>query len=279
MKRLIILFFLLSTITSYSQQFEHNYLKDNYKLYKGCLFKIRDDFKMREGVFQNEKLLEKKYYDTKSLETNLPNLKGRIFKVDTIFLIANYPYDPTPIFLLVDTATKEKIYFKYRVTKYDETYNFPFLTSKIPYDKYDFSESITKDIDEFTGLISFNTPYQNSIDGDWNDLAASKEGKKGKYSYFLTLTLTVDELDVERRDVRVLFSDNTQWTKNLKIKIKPDRDADYRYYADILLSPNDINSLLKKRIKKFRIAGFDRDIGIYESDFFRVLLKYLVQAK
>jgi hypothetical protein len=270
------------------QEFEPNFLADDFLLYKGVLFKLQDDpasnftytfyseLKYCESSYDNPPVL---YPDSKyKFNTEKDSLSNRIFRVADIVdktgvSITKPILLEKPIFILEDINSKQKIYYKYD-TRYE--HNFPFNTSKILLDENTVCPEIEKQDDDFTSEIKFNTPYPDNKSQAL--IVLYKHIKNGKPVYYLSLRTYGGTAVVDGIGATVLFSDGTKWSKPIKIGVEAESDG-YEYSAFIPLNQTDLALLSSKKIKKYRLYIFDKDVNTYQANKIKLYANCLKKVK
>ncbi len=266
-------------LKSNAQTFENNFLGDDFMLYKGVYFKLKEDaisgfnHVFYEDIKYCQSLYDKKviYPETKFFfRTEKDSLANKIFLVDKIISKngnvhsgLSSLYD-NPIFILKDTVTKKIIYYKY-----DKQYefNFPFITTKINFDEKAFCTKIESQKDDFTNVLKFNSPISNNY--EISPMIIYKEINDSKSKYFLSLRTNGSTVNVDGTGVIILFSDGSKWTKPVKINVKAGKD-NFIYTAFINLTPEDLNIFSTKKIKKYRLYIYDEIINPSDADKFNI---------
>lgn len=286
---LLLLTFLALGFVGKAQNFQSNYLAEDFLLYKGVLFKINDyeSTDIMYSFYSDLKHCQSKYGDNVlypnpkySFNTLVDSLRNKIFKVldvvDKTGTSITKPlsfYLEKPIFILEDMATKQKIYYKY---DFQYEHSFPFSTTQIPLDEDSICSELEREIDDFTNEIKFSTPYPNRKSQAVTVLY--KHIKNSKTSYYLSLHVRGQTVVVNGVGATILFTDGTKWSKNLKISVDADSDG-YDYNAFIPLNQADLTILATKKMKKFRLDIFDEDVNIYQADKINYYIKCLKKAK
>jgi hypothetical protein len=203
---------------------------------------------------------------------------NRIFKVDDIVDKNGNPYNSSPIiekpiFIIRDTSSKQIIYYKY---DYDYESNFPFLTPVDVLNETKLCPKIEKNIDEFTGLVKFNSPLRNGH--SIANVIFYKEINKTRTVYYLSLHTKGSTVVVDGTGATILFSDGTKLTKQIKIDVKPE-ESGFDYSTFISLTLNDLNVLTEKKIKAFRLYIFDEDVSLVDAYRFKVYANCIKKAK
>ncbi|MBA0885348.1 hypothetical protein [Flavobacterium undicola] len=292
MRKCILLFIVSLTFLNIRGQatFEHNYLGEEFTLYKGSLLKLIDnpisgfnyafypDLKYCQSAYDNNVI----YPDTKyNFVTVKDSLKNRIFVVEDIIdktgkewnEASKTDYFAKPLFVLKDTLSGQKIYYKY-----DKEYehNFPFNTSKINYPTDYFCSKIDKQIDEFTNEIKFSSPIMS--DRQLSPTIIYKYINKGKSVYYLSLRTYGSTVNVNETGVIILFQDGTKWSRASKIDVEAESNS-YQYSAFITLTPADLITFSTKKIKKFRLYIYDEEVNSSDAEKFKLYTKCIKTAK
>lgn len=291
-RRLLFLFVLGTTLLKVQAQttFEHNFLGDEFSLYKGVLIKLIDnpisgfghtfysDLKYCQSEFDNNVI----YPDTKyNFNTVKDSLMNRIFLVENIVdktgqvwnESSNTDYFAKPLFVLKDTVSGQRIYFKYD-KKYEDS--FPFNTSTINYPADYFCSKIEKEKDEFTNELRFSSPLMNGR--QISPMTIYKYINKGKTVYYLSLRTNGSTVNVNKSGVIILFQDGTKWTRASKIDVEAGSNG-FEYSAFITLTPTDLTTFLTKRIKKFRLYIYDEEVNSSDADRFKLYTECIKKAK
>jgi hypothetical protein len=280
-KTFLLLIIIIICIKLNAQNFEHNYLGKDFLLYKGALFKLKDDaisgfnhtfyadLKNCQSSFDDNVIYPEKQYYFKTTKDSLTN---RIFIVENIIDKSGKSLDNSstekPIFILKDSISKKMIYFKY-----DEEYehNFCFNTSKIKYDESNFCSKVERQVDDFTGEITISSPRITG--GKLSPIIIYKYVKKGKPTlYYLGLRTYGSTVNVYEKGVTILFDDGTKWYKQSKIDVQADNNG-FEYSAFILLNASDLLTFTTKKIKKFRLYIYDGAINTSDADKFNLFIK------
>lgn len=289
MKNIIfIIVFCIVAGKSMAQKFTENYLADDFKLYKGLLLKLNPQAISGFGHSFYEKMdyvqsmydgrviyPEKKY----TFNTQKDSLLNRIFRVQNIVNKSGADYNgetylEKPIFVLQDTVSKQLIYYKYDA---EYEHNFPFLTSPIKYDEQELCSRIERDVDEFTGKITINSPMSSGH--SISNVILYKNILKGKIVYYLSLRTIGSTLNVREKGVYIIFSDGTKWSRPTEeIEVEADKNG-YEYSAFITLSANDLLTFSGKGIRKFRLFIYDESVNSADADKFKTYVKCVRKAK
>jgi hypothetical protein len=283
--RILTFFTLISFQNSYSQVFEERFFGSNIELYNNVVFKLKDDptLKLTHMLYNSlgalnrygDVIFPEKYDPTQS---NKDSLKKRIFLVEKIIDKYGRPYtgeniDDYPIFILNDTLKNERAYFRY-----DESYlsNFPFLILRNPASVGALCKQITKEVDEFTGEIKFNTPTL-SVKNTY-PMSLTKVIKNGKATYSLYLSTNGYGAHVDGEGVRILFTDGSKWVKTAPIDVDVVGN-EFSYSAFLKLSTADVALFATKQVKKFRLYIYDREVVATDAKDFMVFANCLKSAK
>lgn len=291
-KRFLLLLVLWTTFLKVQAQttFEHNYLGDEFSLYKGVLLKLIDnpisgfdhtfysDLKYCQSAYDNNVI----YPDSKyNFVTVKDSLKNKTFLVENIIDKTGQEWNETsktdyfakPLFVLKDTLTGQKIYYKY-----DKEYehNFPFNTSKINYPADYFCSKIEKEKDEFTSELKFSSPLMNGR--QISPMTIYKHINKGKAVYYLSLRTSGSTVNVNETGVIILFQDGTKWTRASKIDVDAGSNG-FDYSTFITLTPADLSTFSTKKIKKFRLYIYDEEVNSSDADRFKLYTECIRNAK
>jgi hypothetical protein len=291
-KKLLLLIVLGTTFLKVQAQttFEHNFLGDEFYLYKGVLLKLIDnpisgfghtfysDLKYCQSSYDNNVI----YPDTKyNFNTVKDSLMNRIFLIENIVdktgqewnESSKTDYSAKPLFVLKDTLSGQKIYYKY-----DKEYehNFPFNTSKITYPADYFCSKIEKEKDEFTNELKFSSPLMSGR--QISPMTIYKHINKGKSVYYLSLRTNGSTVNVNESGVIILFQDGTKWTRASKIDVDAGSNG-FDYSAFISLTPADLLTFTTKKIKKFRLYIYDEEVNSSDADRFKLFTECIKNAK
>lgn len=274
--------------TLIAQTFKENFLGDDFMQYKGAYFKLKDnaisgfshafydDLKYCQKSYDNNVI----YPDTKyKFNTVKDSLVNRIFLVEDIIgkdgnTFSGGAYFDKPIFLLRDTTSNQAIYYLY-----DKQYehNFPFLTSQITIDINALCSKIEKRTDDFTNEVTINNPI---IEGrQISSMILYKTVKSGKVSYSLSLRTYGSTVNVGETGVIILFDDGTKISKpTVKIDVDTDEKG-FEYSAYIPLTETEVKSLTTKKIKKFRLYIYDKEVSPGFAEKFTYYVKCVMEKK
>jgi len=284
----LLLTLILICITSNAQKFEHNYLGQDFLLYKDAFFKLKEDaitgfsysfysdLKYCQARYDNNVIYpEKEYY----FNTAKDSLVNRLFIVENIIdkngqTLVNSSSDE-PIFILKDSISKQLIYFKYN--KKSE-HDFCFNTSKIKYDESIFCTKVERIVDDFTGEVKISSPIM--IGEHLSPILIYKFLKKGKATlYYLSLRTSGSTLNINKNGVTVLFEDGTKWNKQ-QAKVNVDANSNgYDYSAFIQLNDAELITFITKKIKKIRLYIYDENVKPSDADKFRLFVKCIKTTK
>jgi hypothetical protein len=270
-----------------AQTFENNFLGEDFLRYKGVYLKVKEDatsslsyafygnLKYCQSSFNNNVI----YPDTKdNYITIKDSLVNRIFVVDNIVdrngksISDSNEVLYNPIFILKDTTTNKIIYYLY--DKSNE-FNFPFITSPIP--KKDLCSLIIRDVDDFTDEISLRSPYSND-NLQMYPMAIIKTISKTKTTYYLSLLAIGQTVSLFEKGVIILFDDGTKWTKPNEIDVEATENG-FEYRAFITLSLADLTTFSTKKIKKYRLYVYDKEVNSNDADNFKIYTKCIKEAK
>ena len=270
--------------------FEHNYLGEEFSLYKGVLLKLIDDpisgfdhafysdLKYCQSAYDNNVI----YPDIKyNFVTVKDSLKNKVFLVEKIIdktgqernESSKTDYFAKPLFVLKDTVSGQRIYYKY-----DKEYehNFPFNTSKINYSADYFCSKIDKMTDEFTNEVKFSSPLMSGR--QLSPMIIYKNINKGKVVYYLSLRTYGSTVNVNGSGVIILFQDGTKWTRASKIDVEAESNG-FEYTAFITLTPTDLTTFSTKKIKKFRLYIYDEEVNSSDAEKFELYTQCIKNAK
>ena len=292
-KKLLLLFILITTFLKGQAQttFEHNFLGKDFFLYKGALFKLTDDpiSELNFTFYSDLKYCQSPFDENViyPLKNNImvctvkDSIMNRIFFVESIVDKTGQEWNETsetdyfsmPLFVLKDTLTGQKIYYKYD-KKHEGS--FPFNTSKINYPVNYFCEKIEKEKDEFTGELKFNSPIMNGI--KISPIIIYKYINKGKAVYYLSLMTYGNTFNINKTGVIILFKDGTKWTRASEIDVDTESYG-FKYSAFISLTTADLTIFSTKKIKKFRLYIYDEEVNSSDSDKFKLFTKCIKDTK
>jgi len=225
------------------------------------------------------------YFDPLEFENNenvvYPNesvadsLKNRMFIIEGIVDLKeeNYKtsyYHGNPILKLKDSLSKQIIYFKY--DKLNES-TFPF---DVFVDEKLLCENIERKVDEFNGEIGLNSPMIENL--DFAPMVILKTISKTGTQYYLALDAIGSTLVYNATGVTILFTDSTKWQRASKVTVKY-HDGHYLYSTFITLTQADLVTFSNKRIKKYRLYIFDKDVNEFDGYKFGVYVKCIRNSK
>lgn len=281
--------FIMSLGVLTAQDFQENFLRDDYMMYKGAYFKLKEnpssssfrnsfyaDLEHCQEYFSNNVIYPDVEYNFKTVPDSLEN---RIFLVEDITGKDGKAYTASsimdmPILKLRDTMNNQVIYYWYN--KRDE-YSFPFLTSNIKIDIEVLCSKIKKKTDDFTDEIKINSPI---IDGGKSaPVILYKTIKNGKAIYDLRLQSYGNTPSVDGKGVIILFEDGTKMNKPaIKIDVGVDKSR-YVYSAYIQLTETEVKSLSIKKINKFRLYVYDQELKQVYAEKITNYVKCVMEAE
>jgi len=286
---ILILSILIIGTKSNAQTFENNFLGEDFLLYKGTFLKLKDDaysgykYTFYEDLkYCQSTIDENVIYPTRKNNsyTVSDSLANRVFLVENIIDINGRTWDTNtdiyldkPVLVLIDTLTKQIIYYKYD-KKYE--FNFPFNTSKIKYDEKAFFSEINREVDDFTGVVKISSPLLSGL--KLSQMIIYKYINRGKSHYILGLSTYGNIVTINGTGVIVLFSDGTKWTRQSKIDVDAENDG-FEYSAYITLTEEDLIRFSTKKIKKFRLYIYDAEINSNDANKFKLFVKCVRKAK
>lgn len=270
-----------------AQTFENNFLGEDFILYKDVLFKLKEDAKLGfdytfynnlkhcQNIFDNNVIYPEKEY---TFNTKKDSLKNRIFKVENIIgkdgkAFKRSSYFDKPIFILRDTLNKQIIYYKYDM---ENEFNFPFLTSQIDLNIDELCKKLERKVDDFTDEIKIHSPIIDG--GNLSRMIVYKIISKNESNYYLGLYTQGITVNVGEKDAIILFDDGTKMYSQTEIKVEAGKKG-FNYSTLILLTQPDIETLITKKIKKFRLFIHDQEINPIMAEKFKVYVKCIVEAQ
>lgn len=288
----ILLLLILASNSLNAQEFKKVFLGDKFIEYKGLQIKFdstrtgglshtlyADYKKATDGMYNNDVAFPSKKY---SFNTEKDSLLDKIFIVEKITNqdgeeidnLDNVGILHKPIFHLKNIKTNNYLYFKYD-PKYE--HSFIFLTAGYSFNEDLLAKDISKEIDDFTGEIKYNSPLSENY--SMNDMIIYKQINKGAPVYYLSLHTTGSTVNVKERGVIILFEDGTKLSKpNIEINVKAG-DRGFNYSAFFSLTSNDLIALKSKKIKKYRLYIYDNTIDQNFADKFRIYVKKIMELK
>jgi hypothetical protein len=247
MKKIIVVFALLLSLSAIAQDFPGKYIdllldKDvKVKELKGKYAIIGYEFYI-QPEFGNENIyapLEGKG------KTNPEAVVGRQFKVEKI--IDNSKFDVGYYWIKL-TDGKETLYISYNVKS---DYKFPFTVIgglKLPADFY--CDYVTERTDKFKGEIIFT--------GKLEAISFLKVKKEAGAKYYMSINAPLDN-KVGKKGVIVLLTGNKRIEKpNLEFQILGDQNKHYN--ATFELSLKELNLLIDNTITDTRVGTYDSEI-------------------
>ncbi|WP_313515557.1 hypothetical protein [Sphingobacterium sp.] len=217
-----------------------------------------------------------------SFNTEKDSLLGKIFIVDKITNKDGQEIEnldrisilDKPIFHLKNTKTNDYLYYKYD-PRYE--HNFIFLTAGYSFNEEKLAQEISKEVDDFTGEIKYNSPLSENY--SINDMIVYKHINNGKTVYYLSLHTTGSTVNVGERGVIILFDDGTKLSKpNVEIDVDASEHG-FEYSAFITLTSNDLIALKSKKINKYRLYIYDNTIDQNFAEKFRIYVKKIMELK
>jgi hypothetical protein len=291
---MVVLFLSIGKISS--QVFKENYLGRDFEKYHGALFKI--DEKTIVGFsnkFYNNFNEAKESYSFKVAypedgykpTTIKDSLLNKIYIVDSILDKNGKTFNEKeasildmPIFVLKDTLTYQKIYYKYDK---DFKHNFPFLvfmpadTVKSGNISINVCDLIERRVDDFTDEVTMNSPLLQGT--DISKMIIYKTISKNTVLYNLGLETNGITYNIGSKGVIILFEDGTKLNKpNEEIDVDISTYT-YKYSAFITLNDSELKTLMTKKIKKYRLYIFDQEIDSSESEAFTKYVKCISEKK
>ena len=271
-----------------AQQFQKNFLGEDYIFYQNAYFKVdvENEYGFNYCFYETLENCQQSY-DSRVLypstlsryKTTKDSLLNKIFLVERIInkngekLTGEMTCD-NPIFILKDTLSKQLIYFKYdKMVDSD----FPFLTTKTKYNATILCNQIMREVDEFTNEININTPYPGL--GESSSVILYKSIKTGKTVYYLALQTNGSTLNVSKQGVTVLFEDGTKFSKPTAELDVDAADDGYAYSAFIPITLSEVQIFTKKRIKKFRLYIYDGEITPQTAEKFTIWSQCVMENK
>ena len=104
------------------------------------------------------------------------------------------------------------------------------------------------------------------------------ENKKSP-TYYLSLTTHGETVNVDGKGVIILFTDGTKWTApNETIDVEAET-SNFEYSAFASLTNADMITFQNKKIKKFRLYIYDKEVDVDLSDKLMVYAKCLSSLK
>lgn len=187
--------------------------------------------------------------------TDKAKLADRVFKITAVntLELRHVPKEMFDALLqLTDTLTKEVVYFTYA---FPFSQLPPFLTNTQLLKKDFLCNKLDKEADEFTDERSFSVPFYFYM-----PVYLKKVIKPGNIeTYFLFLKTRGGTPVINEKTAIVLFTDGTKLNLTATIDVTPTAD-DYKYSAVAVISKAQLDMLIAKTIKKFRVAIFDESI-------------------
>lgn len=284
---MFVLLQLLGHFQAGAQSFQPNFLGADYLRYKGVFLKVDPkasglshmfykDLKDSSTPYSSAVLYPQVKYTFNTIGDSLAN---RVFVVENIVgedgnaFEGNASLPDNPIFILKDTANNKTIYYRYDV-KFE--HRFPFITSKIQFDKKQLCSEIDRSVDDFTGAVTLSSPLSNGF--KLTQLSIQKKVTKAVTRYYLSLRAYGSSAVVDGKGVIILFTDGSKLSKTVDIDVEVDKDQ-YEYTAFIPVTQADLLVLSTKKIKKYRLYIFDEEVSASEADKFRLFTKCVMESK
>lgn len=284
------LFLILFLITQniLSQEYYTIFLGEDFIQYKGSLFKCKtitsplvrqfyNNLENCQSALDNNVIYPHNKQKGRTLNDSLIN---KIFIVERIINKAGDDFSIKdgftngPIFILADTLTKEKIYYRYNPFNADL---FPFYVANLSFDNELYCKKIEFHYDEFSKTKGFYSP--STISNNVCPLSIHKMISNNQTSYYLNIKAFGNTPVVDGEDVIVLFKDGTQWVRNMKIEVDVNKNdienKPYIYSAFIPLTNKDLEIFCLKKIDKYRLYVFDEYINFADSEIYRIYFNCL----
>ena len=286
-----LLIFVLAQLLGYfqvnAQQFQPNFLGADYLRYKGVFLKLDTKASGLSHMFYNSLEAGSTPYNnavlypeqTYTFNTVGDSLAKRVFVVEDILggdgraLESKTDLPDDAVFILKDTATDKRIYYRYDV-KFE--HRFPFITSRIQFDKKQLCAEIDRSVDDFTRAVTFRSPQSNGF--ELTKISIQKTVSKTGTRYYFSLRAYGSSVVVDGKGVIILFTDGTKLSKSVDIDVEADKDQ-FEYTAFIPLTSADLLLLSTKKIKKYRLYIFDEEVSASEADKLRLFTKCVMEAK
>lgn len=280
---LLISFAGLGQTKSTSQSFKKLFLGEDYLMYKGLYFVLDPNrspvtwYAFSEDLEHSIKDIHSDGFISKpdTSHITVDSIENRYLFVENIINDSRTSIDHTfrPIFALRDTISKRLIYYRYDIRN---EFNFPFLTSKINYEKQNFCTEMSWSIDDFTGEKRIATPLSSNL--KMLNTSMSRHINKGLNTYYLSLHAPGGTATVDGKGAYVLFTDGTKWYRNVKISVDADSDG-FQYSAFIPINKSDLVLFSQKKINKIRLYIYDSEIDSHESEKFKAYVNCLQTLK
>lgn len=283
---LIMLFITTASFGQNNHFFQKVFFGENYIKYKDRIIKIDTSF-----YSENTNAFSCKFYDTLEF-CKTPHSRNVVYpKINYIVMntIADWITEidslnnktflvkdvieyklATPIFILEDTLSKKIIYFKY-----DKLYAhmFPFIVNTcIEEYEYNFlTNHISKEVDDFTGVITYETPFSNNV-------RILKIINKQKITYYLAVRTYSKTLTYGGVGLYLLFENKTVLKFDTKIDVNNSVSDKFGYHAFVRLNITDLNTLCNETIVKFKLYIFE-DLPDFDTKEFKRIVNALKIAK
>lgn len=288
MKKLTFILLVIISNHLYCQDYHSIFLGKNFIQYKGCYLKLKTITPPLIRQFYNnldncQSALDNNViypYENQKGRTINDSLSNRIFLVEKIIDKNGNDYNQKngiseeSFFVLKDTLSKEIIYFRYNA--FNENL-FPFYVSNVTFNESIYCKNIKENFDEFSKTKEFDTPML--IDGRYSLVRIYKKIQNKDVTYYLSLTAYGNTPVVDGKDVDIIFTDGTKWTRKCKINVEVNEDDveynPYVYSAFIILTNNDLETFSLKKIDKYRLYIFDEDINYVDSEIYKIYFNCL----
>lgn len=126
------------------------------------------------------------------------------------------------------------------------------LTVALPLITFAQCKGITSKTDDFTGEKTLMTPTMSN-------LVLVKSIKEKDTTYTLCLQVPNSQMAIGK-GAYVLFSDGSKWMKDFEEVDSQVITSYYVYYAKIQLTPDELEEISTKRIKKMKLHIFEADV-------------------
>ncbi len=149
------------------------------------------------------------------------------------------------------------------------------LNTNCIFSQIDCSKTERK-IDEFTEQVYINSPLINR--GGMSNMVIYKIIEKTRTVYSIHLNATGNTINFNIKGVIVIFDDGTKWTSDDRVECDYD-DGHYNYSTYLTLTEEDVIVFSTKKISKYRLYIYDKEIKEKEAERFRENVECVINTQ